>query len=151
MRELSWLLGYEALAKINPRLIYCAVSGFGQTGPLRDNPAYDQIIQGLSGIMSEAELHVLRTRLHHGKLNKARRGELSFQHHAELAALTVTAPPGTYRITTRTPMIDCSASSNSISWPTPGAFPVLMTRLMTESVGNITGGRPSVLHMPPST
>lgn len=45
-------LGYEALKVLKPDLIYCAISGFGQEGPLRDNPAYDQIIQGLSGIMS---------------------------------------------------------------------------------------------------
>ena len=37
---------------IKPDLIYCAISGFGQDGPLRLNPAYDQIIQGLSGVMS---------------------------------------------------------------------------------------------------
>ena len=43
---------YEDLSKINPRLIYCAVSGFGQTGPDALNPAYDQIIQGLSVLMS---------------------------------------------------------------------------------------------------
>src|SRR5262245_5837501 len=45
-------LAYEALKKLKPDLIYCAISGFGQTGSLKDNPAYDQIVQGLSGVMS---------------------------------------------------------------------------------------------------
>jgi CoA:oxalate CoA-transferase len=45
-------LGYETLREDKPDLIYCAISGFGQDGPLRDNPAYDQIVQGLSGVMS---------------------------------------------------------------------------------------------------
>ena len=45
-------LGYDVLALARPRLIYCAISGFGQTGPWSDRPAYDQIIQGLSGSMS---------------------------------------------------------------------------------------------------
>lgn len=45
-------LGYETLKSDNPRLVYCAVSGFGQEGPLSGNPAYDQIIQGYSGVMS---------------------------------------------------------------------------------------------------
>ena len=44
--------GWDAVRAINPSAIYCAVSGFGQTGPMRDRPAYDQIIQGLSGLMS---------------------------------------------------------------------------------------------------
>jgi crotonobetainyl-CoA:carnitine CoA-transferase CaiB-like acyl-CoA transferase len=43
---------YAELKKLKPDLIYCAISGFGQTGPLKDNPAYDQIVQGLSGVMS---------------------------------------------------------------------------------------------------
>jgi CoA:oxalate CoA-transferase len=45
-------LGYDVLKEINPRLIYCAISGFGQTGPDAFKPAYDQIIQGLSGEMA---------------------------------------------------------------------------------------------------
>jgi formyl-CoA transferase len=43
---------YEELCKINSKLIYCAISGFGQTGPDAFKPAYDQIIQGLSGVMA---------------------------------------------------------------------------------------------------
>jgi formyl-CoA transferase len=45
-------LGFKTLVQDNPTLIYCAISGFGQDGPLRDLPAYDQIIQGMSGVMS---------------------------------------------------------------------------------------------------
>ena len=45
-------LGYEALSEINPGLIYCAVSGFGQNGPDRETAAYDGRIQATSGIMS---------------------------------------------------------------------------------------------------
>jgi crotonobetainyl-CoA:carnitine CoA-transferase CaiB-like acyl-CoA transferase len=44
--------GYEDMRAINPRVVYCAISGFGQTGPDAFKPAYDQIIQGLSGVMA---------------------------------------------------------------------------------------------------
>ncbi len=56
-------IGYQAIAEINPRIIFCAISGFGATGPDADKPAYDQIIQGLSGEMAingDERLHPLR-------------------------------------------------------------------------------------------
>ncbi len=45
-------LDFAALAKVNPRLIYCSVTGFGQTGPRRDQAAYDFMIQAMGGLMS---------------------------------------------------------------------------------------------------
>ncbi|MGB3290867.1 MAG: CaiB/BaiF CoA-transferase family protein [Burkholderiaceae bacterium] len=45
-------LGFQVLCRYQPKLVYCAISGFGQDGPLKSLPAYDQIIQGMSGVMS---------------------------------------------------------------------------------------------------
>ena len=45
-------IDYESLAKVNPRIILASISGFGQDGPYRDRPGFDQIAQGMSGIMS---------------------------------------------------------------------------------------------------
>jgi formyl-CoA transferase len=48
----QWGLGYETLAQRNPRLVYCSITGFGQTGPRSAEPGYDIMIQALSGVMS---------------------------------------------------------------------------------------------------
>jgi crotonobetainyl-CoA:carnitine CoA-transferase CaiB-like acyl-CoA transferase len=48
----SFGLGYDVLAQINPRLIYCSVSAFGRTGPRKDSPGYEALMQAFSGIMS---------------------------------------------------------------------------------------------------
>ncbi len=45
-------LGYDVLAGLNPRLIYCSVSAFGRTGPRKDSPGYEALLQAFSGIMS---------------------------------------------------------------------------------------------------
>ena len=45
-------IGYHELNKINPRIIYCSLSGFGQTGPYRQKPAYDPVVHAMSGLMA---------------------------------------------------------------------------------------------------
>src|SRR6476620_3739468 len=45
-------IDYETLSKVNPRLVYASISGFGQTGPLATRPGFDQIAQGMGGLMS---------------------------------------------------------------------------------------------------
>ena len=45
-------IGYEAVRSINPRIVYCSISGYGRTGPMAEKPGYDLIIQGYSGLMS---------------------------------------------------------------------------------------------------
>ncbi|MFL4969773.1 MAG: CaiB/BaiF CoA transferase family protein, partial [Xanthobacteraceae bacterium] len=45
-------IDYRDLARINPKLVYASISGFGQTGPYRDRPGFDQIAQGMGGLMS---------------------------------------------------------------------------------------------------
>ncbi len=48
----KYRLDYASLAAVNPRLVYCSITGFGQTGPYRDRAGYDFLIQGMGGLMS---------------------------------------------------------------------------------------------------
>jgi len=48
----KWGIGYDALKKVNPKIIYCSISGFGQEGPYSQRPAYDQTVQAQAGWMS---------------------------------------------------------------------------------------------------
>ena len=45
-------LSFEEIKKVNPKIVYCSISGFGQTGPYRLRPGFDQVIQGMGGLMS---------------------------------------------------------------------------------------------------
>ena len=45
-------IGYETLAAVNPRLVYASISGYGEDGPYRLRPGFDQIAQGMGGLMS---------------------------------------------------------------------------------------------------
>lgn len=48
----KYQLDYDSLSKINPKLVYCSITGYGQNGPRAQEPGYDFVIQGLSGLMS---------------------------------------------------------------------------------------------------
>ncbi len=45
-------LGYDIVKKLNPKILYCSISGFGQDGPYRMLPGFDQVLQGMDGLMS---------------------------------------------------------------------------------------------------
>ena len=96
-------LGYAALSALNPRLIYCAVTGYGQTGPWRDRPGYDFVIQAQGGLMSITGPEdgppskagvAIRTRLQHLGLFR----ESGHEHFRGSVTFPIHAGDGTNRI-----------------------------------------------------
>ena len=78
-------LDYTSLKKINPKLIYCSITGFGQTGPYAHQAGYDIMIQGMGGMMSvTTSRHVgeCRVELFSRGENPAAHGQCAFDHRA---------------------------------------------------------------------
>jgi crotonobetainyl-CoA:carnitine CoA-transferase CaiB-like acyl-CoA transferase len=121
-------LGYPTLAEINPRLIYCAISGFGLTGPLRDAPAFDIVTQALSGALSlNGERHGRPTKI------GLPLGDLSGGVYAPIAILAAVAERA---VTGRGRLIDISLHDCLISMLGYFAQLTLMTGRDPERAGS---------------
>jgi CoA:oxalate CoA-transferase len=121
-------LGYDALSAINPRLVYCSVSGFGQSGPLRDNPAYDHIVQGVCGVMSlTGEPGSAPTKVGFPMIDTFTGYSAAF---ATLAALLQRAQSG------RGQFIDVAMLDNALVLMSSMVVPFLTTGIAPEKVGN---------------
>lgn len=120
-------LDYDSLKVVNPRLIYCSITGFGQTGPYAARPAYDFIMQGMSGLMStcgEAGMP-MRTAVPVTDLIAG-----SSATTAILAALIQRAQ------TNEGQFIDCSMLDVAVTFNSHLAQTYLATRRMPERIGN---------------
>ena len=121
-------LGYDALSTVNPRLVYCSVSGFGQSGPLRDNPAYDHIVQGVCGVMSlTGEPGSAPTKVGFPMIDTFTGYSAAF---ATLAALLQRAQSG------RGQFIDVAMLDNALVLMSSMVVPFLTTGIAPEKVGN---------------
>lgn len=119
---------FKTLKKINPKIIYCSISGFGQDGPYRERPGYDQILQGLGGLMSitgeekrpPVKVGVAITDIAAGM----------FGAYAILLALFYRERFGEGQY------IDCSMLDVQVSWLTYQAFRYFATGMVPEKVGS---------------
>lgn len=121
-------LGYETLSGINPRLVYCAISGFGQSGPLRDNPAYDHIVQGVCGVMTlTGEPGSAPTKVGFPMIDTFTGYSAAF---ATMAALLQRAQSG------RGQFIDVAMLDSALVLMSSMVVPFLTTGVAPEKVGN---------------
>lgn len=121
-------LGYERLAAENPGLVYCSISGFGQTGPYKDKPGYDLLAQAMGGVMSV-------TGVADGPpvkvgLSVADIGAGMFAAYAILAALRVRDQTG------RGQQIETSLFDTMLAWHTYQATAYFATGALPRKIGS---------------
>lgn len=105
-------MGYEAMSRLNPRLVYCSLSGFGQDGPYRDRPAHDVSFQGIAGLLAN-----LIPSGQFGHRPSVAIGDLS---SGMFAALGILAALWSRQQTGRGQYVDVSMADGLVSWMTAG-------------------------------
>ena len=121
-------LGYDVCKKINPGIVYCSVSGYGQTGPMRDWPAIDNIVQATSGMMSlsgEADGEWMRVGF-----------PLVDTITGQLAALAILAALFRRQTTREGDYIDVAMLDASLAFMTAAVVPFLVTGKTMPRTGN---------------
>ena len=127
-------LGYDTLKAINPRLVFCSITGFGQDGPYRDLPGYDLLIQAMGGVMSitgEPEGAPMKVGVAIADINAG-----LFAANAILAALVARA---TRNVGER---IDIALFDSTVAWLANVGESYLVTGNVPQRYGN---GHPSIV------
>lgn len=126
-------IGYETMKAENPAVIYCAVSGYGQTGPEAKSPAYDGAMQGISGMMSVTG---------HPESGPVRAGYVGADSATGLqAAFAIAAALYRWRETGKGQYIDVSMLNSAFSFMAPTVSQVLNFNTVPGLVGNLGIGR----------
>ena len=117
-------LDYESLKKINPKLVYCSITGFGQDGPYAPRAGYDFIVQGMSGLMSITGPAGGEPEGRRGRYRPLHRALFSDRHpgSARHARRQARASTSTWRCSTR----ECRARQQNLNFLVSGKSPVQM-------------------------
>ncbi len=103
-------LGYEAVQKINPAIVYCSISGFGQNGPYRDRPAHDLSFQGIAGLLANL--------IDNGNFADRPSVAIGDLSSGMFAALGIMAALWARQQTGRGQFVDVSMTDGLVSWMT---------------------------------